>query len=172
MKTINILLVLFIFTLKFSYIENSYSQFDSCGTVMQSGETPTSSTFIGGLYKPHRTDIGGSPAASELDYYPVLVVFVQYQGESGGNFPGNPDSVNAWPAGRAPNYINKVITKNRAANSSSWWDSYNGHEINDYWHEFSRGKLHIQGEAFSVILPHTKEWYDANGGLAKVNKDI
>lgn len=172
MKTINILLFLIILTLKFSYIENSYCQFDPCGTVMQSGESPTSSTFIGGLYKPHRSDLGGSPSSSELDYFPVLVVFVQYQDETGGNFPGNPDSVNAWPAGRAPNYINKVITKDRAPNSSSWWDSYNGHEINDYWHEFSRGKLHIQGEVFSVILQQTKAWYDSNGGLAKVNKDI
>ncbi len=147
MNTIKILFFLLIITLEFSLIVNSYCQFNDCGTVMQSGESPTSSTFIGGLYKPHRTDIGGSPSASELDYFPVIVVFVQYQGETGGNFPGNPDSVNAWPAGKAPNYFSKVITKIRSPNSSSWWDSYNGHEINDYWHEFSRGKMHIRGES-------------------------
>ena len=60
------------------------------------------------MYKPHRTDIGGSPSDQELDYFPILVLFIQYQEETGGNFPGNPDSVNAWPAGEAPNYMNKV----------------------------------------------------------------
>lgn len=156
-------------------IKESYSQFDSCASVSFTGETASGSNFIGGLYKPHRTDIGGSPSDQELDYFPILVVFIQYQGETGGNFPGNPDSLNAWPAGRSPNYINKVITNVRASNSSTWWDSYNDYEINDYWHEFSRGKLHIRGEAFSVILPHTFGYYDSlPGGIgrAKMNKDV
>ncbi|MBK6538184.1 MAG: hypothetical protein IPG09_10545 [Ignavibacteria bacterium] len=151
-------------------VQDSVSQVDSCGTVPFSGETSSQSTFIGGRYKPHRTDIGGSQTGE--DYFPIMVIFIQYQGETGGNFPGNPDSVDAWPAGRAPNYLSRVITKTRASNSSTWWDSYNGYDINDYWHEFSRGKLHIRGEAFSVILPHTKAWYDSNGQLAKVNKDV
>jgi len=149
--------------------QNSYSQMDSCGTVPFSGETSSPSTFIGGRYKPHRTDIGGSQSGS--DYFPILVVFIQYQGETGGNFPGNPDSVDAWPAGRAPNYLNRVIKASRTS-TSSWWDSYNGYDISDYWHEFSRGKLHAIGEAYSVILPQTKAWYDANGGHAKMNKDV
>lgn len=148
------------------------SQVDSCGTLPFSGETSSPSTFIGGRYKPHRTDIGGSPVSEQLDYFPILVVYIQYQGETGGNFPGNPDSVDAWPAGRAPNYLNRTITRTRATNSSSWWDSYNGYDINDYWHEFSRGKLHIRGEAYSVILPHTKSWYDSNCAQGKMNKDV
>ncbi|MBL8008732.1 MAG: hypothetical protein JNJ56_14520, partial [Ignavibacteria bacterium] len=150
--------------------QDSYSQMDSCGTLPFSGESSSPSTFIGGRYKPHRTDIGGSQTGE--DYFPILVVYIQYQGETGGNFPGNPDSVDAWPAGRAPNFMSRTITKTRASNSSSWWDSYNGYDINDYWHEFSRGKLHVRGEAFSVMLPHTKAWYDSNGGQGKMNKDV
>ncbi|MCY7362154.1 MAG: hypothetical protein LH629_08840, partial [Ignavibacteria bacterium] len=147
---------------------------DSCGTLPFAGESTSPSTFIGGRYKPSRTDIGATPVSEQLDYFPILVVYIQYKGATGGNFPGNPDSVDAWPAGRAPNYLNRTITNVRANNSSSWWDSYNGYDINDYWHEFSRGKLHIQGEAYSVILPHTKSWYDStgNGGQGKMNKDV
>ena len=175
MQTFRIIKIILSILFLIIFSKELYSQIDSCRTVTFPGETTSGSSFIGGIYKPHRTDIGGSPSDQELDYFPILVVFIQYQGEIGGNFPGNPDSVNAWPAGRAPNYMNKVISDIRAPNSSSWWDSYNGYEINDYWHEFSRGKLHIQGEAFSVILPHTFGYYDSlPGGIgrAKMNKDV
>jgi len=156
----------------FAFLQDLYSQMDSCETVPFSGESSSPSTFIGGRYKPHRTDIDGSPVNEQLDYFPILVLYIQYQGETGGNFPGNPDSVDAWPAGRAPNFLNRTITDIRASNSSSWWDSYNGYDINDYWHEFSRGKLHVRGKAYSVILQHTKAWYDSNGGQGKMNKDV
>ena len=91
-----------LFLLKFKMIlftsvfsKESYTQMDSCGTVPFIGESSSPSTFIGGRYKPHRTDIGGSPSGQQLDYFPILVLFIQYQDEGGGNFPGNPDSVDA-----------------------------------------------------------------------------
>lgn len=151
-------------------INISYSQIDSCGT-LPVVEIETNSSFTGGIWKPHRTDIGG--ANPSTGYFPILVLFIQYQGESGGNFPGNPDSVNAWPAGRAPNYLDQVITATRLPNSASWWDTYNGYDLSDYWHEYSRGKLHAIGEAYSVILSHTKAWY-GSGDTAwkKMNREV
>lgn len=172
MIILNKLKILIIIICTIILIQDSFSQMDSCGTLPFSGESSSPSTFIGGRYRPSRTDVGGSPSNEQLDYFPILVLFIQYQGETGGNYPGNPDPVDAWPAGRAPNFMSRTITDIRASNSSSWWDSYNGYDINDYWHEFSRGKLHVQGEAYSVILQHTKGWYDSNGAQGKMNKDV
>ncbi|MEO7358323.1 MAG: T9SS type A sorting domain-containing protein [Ignavibacteria bacterium] len=78
---------------------------------------------------------------------------------------------NSWPARRPPNYLDSIVRFNRNS-LTSWWDAYNGYDVSDYWHEFSRGKLHIRGKAYSIILPHDTGWYMQNGGHAKINKDI
>lgn len=171
MQKIHLIISILPFIFFFEYV-SAIAQFDTCATVPYSGESSSPSTFVGGRYKPHRTDIGGSPSSSQLDYFPVPILFIQYQGETGGNFPGDPDSVDAWPAGRAPNYLSRMIRNTRASNSSSWWDSYNGYDISDYWHEVSRGKLHVVGRAYHVLLGHTKGWYDSNGAQGKMNKDV
>jgi len=64
-----------------------------------------------------------------------------------------------------------MISQNRYS-SSNWWDDYNGYAISDFWNEFSRSKLHVRGQAVSVILPQDTSWYRLNGGAPKVNKDI
>ncbi len=65
-----------------------------------------------------------------------------------------------------------MVRPTRATSTSSWWNDYNSFAISDYWHEFSRGKLHILGRAESVILSNSTSWYSHNGGIAKVNKDV
>ena len=62
------------------FIEDVNSQLCSdcfCGTVGNSslGED----TLFGGRYKPSRSDIGGAP--SGLDFFKVLIVFVQFADE-------------------------------------------------------------------------------------------
>jgi hypothetical protein len=122
-------------------------------------------TLIGGRYKPARSDFNNT---DPLSYFPILVVFVQFYHESGDS---TTTEFNAWPARRPPNYIDSVIRFGRNS-LTNWWDSYNGYDVSDYWHEFSRGKLHVNGKAISIILPHDTTWYMANGGHAKINKDI
>jgi hypothetical protein len=136
-----------------------------CGMDSPSG-FGTPATFRTGRLKPSRTDVGGAP--SGVDYLPILIVFVQYAGQTG----GNPNDPNDWVGGQAPNFINNIIKLDRSANSATWWDSYNGYMWSDLWHEYSRGKMHIRGQAVSIILPQTGAWYQANGGHAKINKDI
>ncbi|MEO6696001.1 MAG: hypothetical protein ABIY50_08505 [Ignavibacteria bacterium] len=146
----------------FAFCQDNY---DGCGTQILSNESPNPSTFIGGKYKPERSNIGNPSSAN--DYFPILIVFVQFQGE-----PYLVSSnINAWPSMQAPNYINRVISNSRIS-SSEWWNSYNGYDISDYWHEFSRGKLHVRGRVESVILNESIQWYENNGGMEKVNRDV
>lgn len=139
---------------------------DSCGCATKPTYTsPDPATFIGGKLKPNRSDLNNT---DPNNYFPILVVFVQFKNESGDSTSTDFES---WPARRAPNYLNSVIGPDRIA-LTNWWDSYNGYAISDFWHEFSRGKLHIRGQAVSVILPQDSAWYRQNGGAPKVNKDI
>lgn len=143
-------LIFIIFILFFSLDTNvSFSQdCDSCGCATRPTYTQTnSSPFFGGKLKPKRSDINNSDPNS---YFPILMVFVQFKNELGDSTTTNFDS---WPARRPPNFIDSMIrlSKNSITN---WWNAYNGYAISDYWHEFSRGKLHIRGQAVSVILPY------------------
>lgn len=106
-----------------------------CGTQSFSGETSSPGTFFGSRYKPQRTDIGGSPSQTNKDYFPILIVFVQFQNEpySYSTDPG------AWNSGEAPNYMDNLVPLIRTTNSSSnWWNHYDNKDISDYWFEFSR----------------------------------
>ena len=117
-----------------------------CGTTPFSTEQSNPATLLGGIYKPARSDVGGAPFDEHK--FPVIIVFVSFKDEPGDSISTDPDS---WPAGKAPNYINSIIDSNRIVNSS-WWNSYNGYSLSDYWHEYSRGKLHVTGKAFHVKL--------------------
>lgn len=168
MKKIKFLILAFLFL----FVNIAYTQpLDSeCGTEIGTGETFTGPSFFGGKYKPHRSDIGGAPSGQ--DYFPVLVVFVQFQGEPG---DVNNMDLNYWRPGHPPNYANQTIRTSRNS-VTNWWDSYNGYDWSDYWHEYSRGKFHVVGRAVSVILPHNYQWYvnyssDHETRRGKVNRD-
>jgi len=135
-----------------------------CGVQPSGSGFDPSDTLIGGRNKPARSDIGGSGSEG---FFPILVALVQFSDESGTN-SSDPD---AWNPLQPPNYINSIISPNRIS-GSNWWNTYNSFSLSDYWHEFSRGKLHITGQAVSITLPNTIQWYISNGGIGKVNKDI
>jgi hypothetical protein len=46
-----------------------------------------------------------------------------------------------------------MIAETKSYNSD-WWDAYDEDKepISDYWLELSRGKFHVTGKAFSVVL--------------------
>ena len=165
MKKLKILCIILFLSINIKIISQPYDY--SCGTEIPGSESFTGPTFLGGKYKPHRSDIGG--ATTGTDHFPVLVVFVQFQNEPGDTT--NMD-VNYWRPGFAPNFANQTIRTSRNE-LTSWWDSYNGYDFSDYWHEYSRGKFHIIGRAVSVILPHDYQWYvDYSGDkLGKINRD-
>lgn len=133
MKTVSIF-ILTVFLILSIQTEISISQTCPeciCGTTGPGFEEPDS--LIGGRYKPARTDIWG--ADPDEDVFPVLIVFVQFQNEtySYSTDPG------AWNSGMPPNYVDNIISEERLS-SSTWWNSYNGYAISDYWHEFSIDK--------------------------------
>ncbi|MEO7357599.1 MAG: T9SS type A sorting domain-containing protein [Ignavibacteria bacterium] len=139
------------------------SDYTGCGSELVPNESSNPSTFFGGKYKPERSNIGNPLPIN--DYFPIIVVFVQFQNEP---YLVSNDS-NAWPSMQAPNYINKVIAPTRNS-TSNWWDAYNSYNISDYWHEFSRGKMHVIGKAISIILHDTIGAYSQNP--EKINREI
>lgn len=166
------LMLLWISNIKAQHVPNGD---DLCG-VTGSAVTSATEDITGGRYKPSISNIGGAPAGE--DYFPVLVLFVQFAGETG----GSTSDINDWPGGSAPNFMSSTITNIRASEPvTSWWNSYNGYDVSDYWNEQSRGKLHVLGTAVSVILSHTEAWYYSNpapgystyyGAQARMNKEI
>jgi hypothetical protein len=104
---------------------------NTCGTEQQTGAPTNPVDYFGGWYKPARSDVG-APTGS--DYFPILVVFVNFQGEDDISGYG-------WHANGTVDFIDSVISYDRE-NYSEWWNSYNHYQVSDYWHEFSRGKLH------------------------------
>jgi hypothetical protein len=145
--------IFFLTTLFIFFSAKSIFSQTFCGTESFSGENDNPDSFRGGFYKPATSNIGGAP--NNLGYFPVLVVFVQFKNESGDSTTTNFDS---WPARKKPNYFDSVISKVRLS-STNWWDTYNGFAISDYWHEFSRGKLHVYGNKLSIILPHEIDYF-------------
>jgi hypothetical protein len=167
--------LLVVFSLLYLFFFNtSFSQqlFDiypngsnSCGTVNFTNFSPSPENYIGATCKPPRSDIGGAPQG--LDYFPILVVFVQFANE--------PDITGyGWHSGQAPDYMDSVISLNRGNDNLDWWNTYNAYQLSDYWHEFSRGRLHIRGQAIHVPLVKTVEEYASTngGGRPRVFKDI
>ncbi len=58
-----------------------------------------------------------------------------------------------WPTDSAPIYLDSLISQTKSY-TSYWWDAYDEQTepISDYWLELSRGKFHVTGKAFSVVL--------------------
>ncbi len=105
------------------------------------GQSGTSSSFVGGLYKPHRTDLsGGIPLLSDAKLN-ILIVFVQFSNES---IPSS-----EWSIGGAPTYMNDLLAVNKNS-SGNYWDRYNENTeiLSDWFQEVSKGRMHITGKAY------------------------
>lgn len=156
MKTI--IKFLFIVCVYFSFLNPSIilSQEHECGTP-ESTEMLSVGT-IGGLYKPHRTDISdGLPADPDASFN-ILIVFCQ--------FPDETRELGEWPIGQPPVYMNNLLafTKNSAGN---FWDRYNYETqiLSDYYQELSRGLFHVTGVTKNYIYDKPRSHYNNNSTL-------
>ncbi|RPI13513.1 MAG: T9SS C-terminal target domain-containing protein [Ignavibacteriae bacterium] len=118
-----------------------------------------------GVHKPERTEVTGIPANA---FFRVLIVFVQFQNDGG-------PEIDYWPIGKVPGYMDQVIslTKKYPVNGN-WWDTYSaGNEgLSDFWLEQSRGKFHVVGKPYSVVLSHPWNYYVNEGKLPGVMDDV
>jgi len=165
MKTIKFLTMLILFS-TVVYTQN-YNPFGfKC---LVPGTPPESAPFLeGGLYKPESiADYTTEPSA----YFPVLVVYVQFTNDPGGN-------VSWWPSARnqPPTFMGNVIATAKSSNfGSNWWDAYDQstETLSDYWMEVSRGKLHLVGKEVHVVLPHDVSYYNQySEGKAMAMEDL
>jgi len=144
--------IIFIFLLfTISNMLKSQSQEFNCGfTVTTGGDNTVSNPFMG-LYKPVRTDLSGDSQAPSNAHFPVIIVFVQFQNDINGF---------NWPSGLAPTYMDSLIADQKN-NPSDWWNAYNENTQNfsDLYCEISRGKMHMLGKVFHVILSRQASQY-------------
>lgn len=151
MKT-KIILLLFLFAFAKENLSAQVMAEFTCGTTT----TEVKKDFIDpqlGLFKPVRTDLSGSDPAISSAYFPILIIFVQFQKDI--NTP-------EWPQDEAPVYIDSLISPIKRT-SSSWWNAYNENTetFSDYWMEASRGKFHVAGDAYSILLDNEASYYAA-----------
>ncbi len=137
--------------------------FYSCANPQDYNPLPGSGPF--GYLKPAFTDI--DPAHPEA-YFRVMIIFVQFANETGAE-------ISWWPPGYPPVYMNEMIAVSRRDPiGGNWWDNYSGinETLSDYWFEQSRGRFHVIGVAYSVVLDHDKSYYESNGKFSRVNEDV
>ncbi|MEO6694130.1 MAG: hypothetical protein ABIY50_13460 [Ignavibacteria bacterium] len=119
-----------------------------CLLLIQNGQ------FVG-LNKPVRTDLSGDSLSPPEAVFPVIVAFVQ--------FPSNEGNDYEWPNNGPPVYLDSFIASSKNTNSN-WWDAYNENSqpMSDYWLEASRGKFHVVGRAFYVMLSKNASQYTSD----------
>lgn len=121
--------------------------------------------YLGGQLKPESVErYTNDPNA----YFPVLVVYVQFQDD-----PGPDWTECVWHRNQPPEFFNTVIATEKKTNIN-WWDAYDGNTetLSDYWMEVSRGKQHFVGKEVNVVLPHDVGWYERNGNIAQSMEDL
>ncbi|MCC6867171.1 MAG: hypothetical protein IT280_13535, partial [Ignavibacteria bacterium] len=165
MKTIKVLILFFIFS-SVVFSQNSNPFGFNC---IVPGTPPESAPSLeGGLYKPE--SISDYTTLQDA-YFPVLIVYVQFTNDPGGD-------VEWWPSShdQPPTFMGDVIATAKSSNfGSNWWDAYNGNTatLSDYWMEVSRGKLHLVGQEVHVVLPHEVSYYNQySDGKARVMEDL
>lgn len=121
-----------------------------CGMLGDPNLEVSPSSFIGGRWKPARTDIGGTNQYGPV--MSVLLVFVQFQNESADG------TEQGWTTGNPPAYINDMIAEDYDPRPD-YWNAYSGKSFSKYWCEVSRGSLHMVGKAIYVPLAHSELWY-------------
>jgi len=120
-----------------------------------------------GIFKTNRTDTSYNGLTPPDAVFPVIVVFVQFLDD---------EDYEDWPRNRPPRYIDSVIAPDKRT-FPNWWEAYNSESesISSYWSEVSRGKLHVVGKAFSVVLKYPASHYDSMGYVAaerEINSEI
>ena len=115
----------------------------------------------GGMWKLHRTDTNNAPYYATLN---VLMVFVQFAGETAQAW--------YWPIGDTPVYKNDLLALLKNS-SGDYWNRYSNSTatLSDWYQEVSKGKMHVTGEAYSIILDSTALYYK-NAGMRVMNQEI
>lgn len=116
--------------------------------------------FIGGLYKPQRTD-SAEGIATPLDAsFKVLIIFVQFPDED------PVSNTTEWPIGDPPTYWDKLLSSEKR-NTGPFWNRYNEttERLSDYYQEVSRGQMHMTGVTRHYIFDHPRSWYNNNPTL-------
>ena len=162
--TLKILSILLVTVLSFT---NSFAQNVNQPDCNIFSTSPFSSSpeIVGGNLKPERSDLSGGLPALSTSFFPMMVVFVQYQNET-------QESAD-WPIGQPPVYLNSLLSEIKFENPN-WWQSYNDQTqaISSYWMEASRGKFHVLGKAYSIILDHNESYYVSNDGQDRINAEV
>jgi M6 family metalloprotease-like protein len=128
---------------------------NECGTEdPPPGSQPYSNNFIGGYYKPERTDLNnGNPSPSWANFN-MLFVFIQ--------FPDETTNADFWPIGYPPVYMDKFLVKDKN-DSGPFWNNYRDSSLSDYYQEVSRGAFHVNGEARHIIMNNNWSFYQTYG---------
>ncbi len=100
------------------------------------------------------------PSKTPGSFFRILVIFAQ--------FPDDEWNISwpEWPKGQAPSYINEFIDSTVNENSNTG-------NITQYFRVMSLGAFTIIGNCYSVIAPHSRQWYSENKkDRAYINKDV
>ena len=122
---------------------------NECGT--QGDSPPYSNNFIGGYYKPHRTDLNNGIPSPSYANFNMLFVFIQFQDENSG--------AGYWQIGQEPDYMDKFLVEDKNG-SGPFWNNYKDSSLSDYYQEVSKGVFHVNGEARHLITYYDWEYYD------------
>ena len=152
MKTKIILPVVFI--LLFSLLSSTdLKAQNECGTEDPApGLQPYSNDFVGGYYKPERTDLNnGNPSPSWANFN-MLFVFIQ--------FPDETTNADFWQIGQPPVFMEKFLVKDKNI-TESFWNNYRDSSLSDYYQEVSKGAFHVNGEARHLIMDYNWSHYQS-----------
>lgn len=165
-KTVFLFLVVFFLT-GFSEILKSQGQYlcnFNCGTnyLLNSPATKSLNTNFEGFIKPNRTDTINGIFTGNDSYFPVLVVFVQFKDDP---------STDVWPnvsETSGPIYKDSMIATLKNYNTN-WWEAYNPNSeiLSDYYLQSSRGKMHVIGNSYSIVLDSNASYYRGLGYLGE-----
>lgn len=106
--------------------------------------------------------VGGRfvPSITTNSFFRVLVIFAQFP-DDGWN-----TGWTEWPKGGAPTYMHSFI-------DSTTSEMSNNGNITQYFRVMSMSKFTVIGKCYSVIAPHTRQWYDDNSkGRAYINQEV
>jgi hypothetical protein len=146
---------------------SQYSIDFTCGsnTLLATPTIHSTTTLFEGYIKPNRTDTINGAFTSPLAYFPVLIVFVQFKDDA---------STDVWPNvsdTSGPTYKNTMIATEKSYNTN-WWEAYNANTqtISDYFLQASRDKMHVIGDAYSIVLDSNASYYRTIGEAAMTNE--
>ncbi|MFA7361029.1 MAG: T9SS type A sorting domain-containing protein [Candidatus Kapaibacterium sp.] len=166
--------VLITLTIMFSIISGLNAQFLSGfynGAMLVQMPFGSSTTPFRGISKPNTTEWDGPNPSNDDAYYPVLIVFVQFEDDP----PESPHG--SWPIGSAPIYLDSMIATEKNTNTNTpWWEKYNPNTemISSQWMEISRGKFHVisPSGAFYVKLDSAYKYLPPYSNEQGMNKAI